>query len=122
MVTNITNYARSGLADWFLQRLSALVLGAYTLFLLGYLLFQGDLQFQQWQALFACTGMRIFTLAALLSLLAHAWIGMWTIATDYLNERALGRAAVWVRLLFQLGCGVALFAYVVWGVQTLWGL
>ncbi len=122
MVTNITNYARSGMADWFVQRLSAVVLAAYALFLIGFLLFQGDVHYAQWQALFACTGMRVFTLAALLALLTHAWIGMWTISTDYLNERALGKAAFWVRMVFQLACGAAIFAYVVWGVQTLWGL
>ncbi|HQN41780.1 MAG TPA: succinate dehydrogenase, hydrophobic membrane anchor protein, partial [Pseudomonadales bacterium] len=42
MVTNVTNFGRSGLHDWLVQRLSALVLAAYTLFLLVFLLINPD--------------------------------------------------------------------------------
>ena len=122
MVTNITNLSRSGLYDWMLQRLTAIILGAYTLFLLGYLVWNPDLQFSQWSALFAENWMKIFSLLALLSILAHAWVGMWTITTDYLNERAFGSKSVLVRFPVQVVCFIALFSYVVWGVQILWGL
>ena len=37
MVTNVTNFSRSGLYDWMAQRVSAVVLAAYFLFLIGYL-------------------------------------------------------------------------------------
>ena len=52
MVTNITNLSRSGLYDWMLQRLTAIVLGAYSVFLLGYLIMNPGLQFSQWAELF----------------------------------------------------------------------
>ena len=32
MVTNVTNFSRSGLFDWMAQRVSAVVLAAYALF------------------------------------------------------------------------------------------
>ncbi|MHC9036599.1 succinate dehydrogenase, hydrophobic membrane anchor protein, partial [Cobetia marina] len=38
MVNNITNFSRSGLSDWVLQRVSAVVLAAYSVFMVGYLL------------------------------------------------------------------------------------
>ncbi|MFK0574000.1 succinate dehydrogenase, hydrophobic membrane anchor protein [Endozoicomonas sp.] len=122
MVTNITNLSRSGLYDWMLQRLTAIILGAYFVFLLGYLVVNPDLQFHQWSALFDETWMRVFTLLTLISILAHGWVGMWTIFTDYFNDRALGSKSVLIRFPLLLLCFIALFSYVVWGVQTLWGL
>ncbi len=122
MVTNITNLSRSGLYDWMLQRVSAVILGAYFVFLAGYLLLNPGLGYEQWLELFDATWMRIFTLLTLLAVLAHAWVGMWTIATDYLNERAFGSKSVLIRFPVQLICFVALFSYLIWGVQILWGL
>lgn len=122
MVTNITNLSRSGLYDWMLQRMTAIILGAYSVFLSGYLVMNPGLQFGQWADLFAETWVRIFTLLALISILAHAWIGMWTITTDYFNDRAFGGNSVFIRFPLQVVCFIALFSYVIWGVQILWGL
>ena len=120
-VTTVSSLGRSGLYDWIIQRLSALVLGAYTLCILGSLLTHPDMDFQQWQSIFATTPMRIFSLLTLLSLCAHGWIGMWTISTDYLTAELLGRKALWLRILFQIGCVLLVFVYLVWGIQIFWG-
>ncbi len=122
MVTNVTNFSRSGLFDWMAQRVSAVVLAAYFLFLLGYLLANPGLTFADWHGLFSNTAMRVFSLLALVGLTAHAWVGMWTISTDYLTPMALGKSATAVRFLFQAVCGIAMFAFFVWGVQILWGV
>ena len=122
MVTNVTNFSRSGLYDWMAQRVSAVILAAYFLFLIGFLLVNSGLGYAEWHALFASTPMRIFSLLALVALGAHAWVGMWTIATDYLTPMALGKWATVVRFLFQAVCGIAMFAYFVWGVLILWGV
>lgn len=122
MVINVTNFSRSGLYDWMAQRVSAVILAVYTLFLLGYLFFSSDLTYSEWQSLFSSTGMRVFSLLALVALSVHAWVGMWTISTDYLTPMALGKLATVVRFLFQAACGIAMFAFFVWGVQILWGI
>ncbi len=122
MVTSVTNLSRSGLYDWMLQRLTAIILGAYSVFLVGYILANPGMEYPQWSGLFENTWMRIFTLLALISVLAHAWIGMWTVTTDYLNDRALGSKSVLIRFPVQLICFIALFSFVIWGVQILWGL
>ncbi|WP_211828784.1 succinate dehydrogenase, hydrophobic membrane anchor protein [Kistimonas asteriae] len=122
MVTNITNLSRSGLYDWMVQRVTAIVLAAYFVFLTIYLVVNPGLGFDQWSGLFQQTWMRVFTMMALLALGGHAWVGMWTISTDYLTEKALGNKALPVRFSFQAICGVAMFSYVVWGIQILWGL
>ena len=38
MVASITNLGRSGLYDWVIQRLTAVILAVYTLFLLGFVI------------------------------------------------------------------------------------
>ena len=122
MVTSVTNLSRSGLYDWMAQRVSAVVLAAYVLFLLGYVLFNPGMTYVEWHGLFSNNAMRIFSLLALVALGAHAWVGMWTIATDYLTPMSFGKSATAIRFLFQAVCGVAMFAYFVWGVQILWGI
>ncbi|PKM04798.1 MAG: succinate dehydrogenase, hydrophobic membrane anchor protein [Gammaproteobacteria bacterium HGW-Gammaproteobacteria-6] len=122
MVTNVTNLSRSGLYDWMVQRVSAVLLAAYVLFLLGYLVLNPGLTFGDWQALFSQNWMRIFSLLTLVALSAHAWVGMWTISTDYLTPMALGKSATVVRFLFQAACGLLMFVLFVWGVQILWGI
>ena len=121
MVTNVTNFSRSGLYDWMAQRVSAVVLAAYFLFLIGYLVAHPGLGYADWHALFSHTAMRIFSLLALAALIVHAWVGMWTITTDYLTPMAIGRWATGVRFLVQAACGVLQFVLFVWGVQILWG-
>ncbi|TWI53490.1 succinate dehydrogenase subunit D [Pseudomonas duriflava] len=122
MVTSVTNFSRSGLYDWMAQRVSAVILAIYTLFLLGYVVLHPNMSFEQWHALFSNGWMRIFSLLALVSVGVHAWVGMWTISTDYLTPMALGKGATVVRFLFQAVCGVIMFALFVWGVQILWGV
>ncbi|MCY4472891.1 MAG: succinate dehydrogenase, hydrophobic membrane anchor protein [Kistimonas sp.] len=122
MVAPVTSLARSGLGDWVVQRLTAVLLAGYVLFMVAWLFAHAPLDYDQWRDLFAHTWMRVFSLLALLSLCAHAWIGLWTLSGDYLNERALGRKALLVRFLFQMFCGAALFGYGVWGIQILWEL
>ena len=115
MVTSITSFGRSGLYDWMIQRVSAVVLAAYTVFLIGYLAFGAELTYEMWSERFQCTAMRIFTLLALLSFAAHVWIGLWSVSTDYIKPTGM-------RFVFQSACGLVTFIYVVWGIQILWGI
>lgn len=115
MVASVTSFGRSGVYDWMVQRVSAVVLAAYSLFMLGYLLLTPELTYESWSALFSNTCMRIFSLMALVSLGAHAWVGLWTVTTDYIKNGV-------VRFLAQAGCGAVMFVYFAWGVQVLWGL
>ena len=38
MVTNVTSLGRSGLSDWLIARVSAYVMTAYLIFIVGYLM------------------------------------------------------------------------------------
>ncbi len=120
MVTSVSSLGRSGVFDWLVQRVSAVVLLAWFVFVGIYLATHSSLTFEQWTNLFNLTGMRIFTLGAILALCAHAWVGMWTISTDYLTPAMLGKAATSVRLLFQLATLAVLLVYLIWCTQILW--
>ena len=121
MVTNATSLGRSGLFDWLIQRISALLLLAWAVCILASLLFTPDLDYAQWRAQFDSPAMQIFSLIALLSLCAHAWVGIWTVTTDYLNEAHLGRAGALIRLLTQSACALLTLVYLLWGIRILWG-
>lgn len=115
MVTSVTNLGRTGAFDWLMQRVSAVVLAIYTLFLAGYVLASPDLDYAQWAGLFDQFWMRAFSLLALISVGLHAWVGLWTITTDYIKPTAF-------RFVVQALCGLIMFIYLVWGVEILWGL
>ncbi len=121
MVTNATSLGRSGLFDWLVQRASSLVLLAYAVWLLGGLWSVAELDYAQWRALFDAPGMRMFSIIALLSLCAHAWVGVWTVITDYLADSRLGRAGLLVRLPVQGVCALLTLVYFLWGVRIFWG-
>ncbi|MFT5887825.1 MAG: succinate dehydrogenase / fumarate reductase membrane anchor subunit [Zhongshania sp.] len=121
MVTSVTNLGRSGLSDWLVQRLSGVILLAYMLVVGFYILCSGaDLSYTQWSGYFNSTFMRVFSTAAVLSIVSHAWIGLWSVSTDYITERMMGGRATVLRLAFQAASAVVLFTYLVWGIQILW--
>jgi succinate dehydrogenase / fumarate reductase membrane anchor subunit len=128
MVTSVTNFGRSGLSDWLVQRITGVILLAYTVVIVVVLLFCSP-EYAQWKDLFDQTWMKTFTLAAVLSVASHAWIGLWCVSTDYLVPYVLtvkfgpaaGAQANLLRWLFQAASAIVLFTYVVWGIQILWG-
>ena len=119
MVTAVTSMGRSGLYDWLMQRVTAVILLAYFV-VVGFILL-GGVDYASWKELYSHTWMRVFSLLALLSLAIHAWVGLWAVVTDYLTERLMGTTGNVLRLLVQIVCAIIMFTYVVWGIQILWG-
>ena len=121
MVTSVTNLSRSGLSDWIIQRVSAVLLAAYTFCILGSFLLNPDMDYQSWRALFDSAAMQVFSLITLAALCAHAWIGMWIVSTDYMTSLQFGKAATAIRLVFQIGVVLIVAVYLIWGIQIFWG-
>ena len=121
MVTSVTSLGKNGLYDWLIQRATAVVLGVYFVVVLGFLASSGDVTYQAWKSFITAPAMLIFTSLALLSLAAHAWIGLWTVSTDYITTRQLGSKATALRLAFQAGYMVVNVIYVLWGFMIIWG-
>ena len=121
VMKSATNFSRSGVSDWILQRVSAVILAVYFVVIIGWLIFASEVSYTTWHDFMTCTVMRIFSLLAIVSLAAHAWIGMWTVFTDYLTVRQMGAKASFIRLFAQVGMALVIFVYVVWGIMILWG-
>ncbi len=114
MVSSITALGRSGLKDWFLQRISAVILALYVLFLLGFFIGHSPVSYVTWSMLFTHWWMKAFTLITLFSLVVHAWVGIWTVLTDYVT---CGVA----RAIIQIIVVLAFIIYVIWAIRILWG-
>ena len=115
MVGRTVSGAHYGVRDWLLQRVSAVIMLLYSLFMLVFLLLHQPLKFSDWQVLFASPVMRLCTLLFALSLYAHAWIGVRDILMDYVRT-------TWVRLSLQVFCILALVSYSMWTMTLLWAL
>ena len=114
-VQNITSFSGNGIKDWLGQRVSALILGAYFVFILLYCLMHPGLDYVTWTALFHTVWMKIFSLFTLLGLLVHAWVGIWTVITDYIKVKSL-------RIFLEVMLILALLGLVIWGIQILWSI
>lgn len=114
MVTNVTSLTGNGLKDWLLQRISAVYLAVYFITLFFYLLMHHPLSFTVWQTVFHTPWVQIATGIAMLFVSLHAWIGIWTVTTDYLKCTVL-------RLSVQTVVGIYLFSQLVWCFMIVWG-
>jgi succinate dehydrogenase / fumarate reductase membrane anchor subunit len=114
MVNRVVTGAHYGLRDWVLQRVTAIIMATYTVFMAGWLLLHSGAGYDAWTGLFANNVVRSFSLLFLLSVYAHAWVGMRDIVMDYIKLAHL-RLAIYVAVI------LALIMYLIWSVQILWG-
>jgi len=128
MVKAVTSFGRSGLSDWLVQRVSAVVLLAYVVFLL--VAVSATPYYVAWKQLFYCTSVQVFSSLALFSAVAHAWIGAWSVLTDYVTDRFFrlelgidlcGKAVV-LRLALSVFTILLMAVYTLWGIKIIWGM
>ncbi len=115
MVKHFSKGDRRGLRDWLIQRVSAVFMLLYTIGLLGYCVFGDHLDYPSWHYLFSQAWMKIATLIAFASLLWHAWIGVWTVLTDYVKSAG-------IRLVSYVLVILSLVVYFFWCVVIVWGV
>lgn len=113
MVDSVTSLTNNGLRDWLVQRVTALIIGAYTIFIFVYLATHTPLTYDSWKALFNCAFMRIASIITLGALVFHAWVGIWTVTTDYIKP-------TWLRVSVQMLVNLCLIASFLWGVDIFW--
>lgn len=106
--------AHYGLKDWLAQRITAVVMAAYTLVLVPAFLVGGG-GFDAWGELLSGGFMRVASFLFVMSLCYHAWIGIRDIFMDYVKP-------VGVRLTLHALAILALVGYAGWAVQILWRL
>ena len=78
-----------GLIIWNFQRYSSVFILIYLVYIVGFI-FSKDFNFFSWSDFFLSFEMRIYTSIVFLTIMIHAFIGLWTVGTDYLTKRTLG--------------------------------
>lgn len=121
-IKSATGLTGSGSRDWIVQRISAAVLAIYSVVLLGFFLTHGDVTYDQWASFMMSLPMRLFSLVAIIALAGHAWVGMWTVFTDYITSKKMGASAGALRLVLQAAMIIAILVYLFWGIMIFWGL
>ena len=104
--------SRLGYQDWFVQRITAFLSGIYTIFIIVFLWLHYPISYLQWHALFTHWLMKIATLIVIFSVLWHAWIGLWTVFTDYVKNKP-------IRLFLQTVVCLLLLVYFLWAIEFL---
>jgi succinate dehydrogenase / fumarate reductase, membrane anchor subunit len=105
--------AHYGSGSWLAQRLTAVVMAAYTFALLAVFAFGPPLTYESWTALFAGGWMRVATLLFAVSLAWHAWVGARDILMDYVKPDGL-------RLGLEAATLLLLAVYLGWAAEILW--
>ena len=106
----------TGFGEWLWQRLTAVYMGAFTLYFVVYLLSTPSLgQYKVWRDWFAGGAMRIALALFFASLLIHAWIGLRSVIIDYVKPLS-------IRFSLLALIGAALAAHAIWITHILLGL
>jgi succinate dehydrogenase / fumarate reductase membrane anchor subunit len=114
--SNVMSFTRNGLLDWIVQRATAVILALYTIFMVSFFLANPEMDYLIWSGFMGNVWVKLFTLVTVLSIMAHAWIGMWTVGTDYM------RKSTSTRILFELFFIIALLGFVILSVMAIWSV
>ncbi len=114
MVSSVTSLTGNGLKDWLIQRLTAVYLLAYSIVCVAIWVGCSPWHYANWKALFNMPWFQVSTALALFAILLHAWVGIWTVTTDYIKSTAL-------RLTVQGLVLLVLLSQLIAGFMMIWG-
>ncbi|MEQ6291691.1 succinate dehydrogenase, hydrophobic membrane anchor protein [Vogesella sp. GCM10023246] len=106
--------AHYGLKDWIVQRITAVIMLAYTVMLVLFLLAM-PAGYEGWKTLFSLTWVKVLTQTTLLALFMHAWVGIRDLWMDYIKP-------VGVRLALHSLTAVWLVSCFIYSLKVVWGL
>ncbi|MBV9576191.1 MAG: succinate dehydrogenase, hydrophobic membrane anchor protein [Gammaproteobacteria bacterium] len=115
MVKSVLGAHHQGLREWIIQRISAIMMAVFSIAFVIYIVFHPDLSYAEWHNLFSLQWVKISTILFITALLYHAWIGMWTIFTDYIKSYVL-------RSILNFFVLLMLFACFFWALLILWSV
>ena len=114
MLANVTSLTGNGLKDWLLQRISAIYIFIYIIFATGWFWHFMPFNYVKWVLFIHNPFMQISTILMLFLLTLHAWIGLWTVTTDYIKCTIL-------RISTQSIIGLFLLGQLIFGLNIIWG-
>ena len=125
MVIPFLSFSRRCLLDFVVQRVSAFIMAAYVCVLLWFFL-ANDMSHQVLVDFFLSTPMQIFSALTILSILGHAWVGLWTIGTDYIQRAhlefipGLANFSTAIRFSYQVVCLLVMSIYLILAMKLIW--
>ena len=108
----MSSYALKGLSPWLLQRISAVFISAFMLYVLVCLLSSSFISYANWLNWLYSPINTIFVGVFSVALLFHAWIGVRDIILDYIHHFVL-------RIFFLISIVSVLFASGFWITKIL---
>ena len=102
----------SGLRAWVLQRISAMYLLVFAVYMLGIFIFAPPADYMQWREFIAQPLVSIAILLFYISLLLHAWVGIRDVLIDYVQ-------AAFIRFVALAGFGLVFMASGLWVFMTI---
>ena len=102
-----------GMRDWLMQRVSAVLMLAFTAIVILSSVFSNAKGYQWWAGLIASPWMQALTFATLVGLTWHAWVGMRDIWMDYVKHAGLRLALHVLTIAWMLGC-------LTYAIRALW--
>tara|TARA_R110002124_G_scaffold152394_1_gene319269 strand:+ start:26056 stop:26406 length:351 start_codon:yes stop_codon:yes gene_type:complete len=116
MISSVTSFGKNGVQDWLVQRVSAVIVAVYSVFLIGYICVNShNLDYDLWVGLYSNRFMQILTIFFVLSLVLHAWIGLWSVFTDYVKISS-------IRIILEVLVILVSIFYLIWSIQIFWSL
>lgn len=103
----------TGLSAWLVQRVSAVCMLVFIVFILIHFLIDPPHSYLAWRGWMMSPGVNLATFVFFAALLTHAWVGVRDVLMDYVHPIALRVSAL--ALL-----GVSLATIAVWVVRILW--
>ena len=102
----------SGLPAWLVQRLSAVFMLGFILFVLVHFLVDSPHSYEAWRSWMASTGVSVASALFVVALLTHAWVGLRDVTLDYVAPLA-------ARIVALALIASSLLAVAAWTVRIL---
>jgi succinate dehydrogenase / fumarate reductase membrane anchor subunit len=96
----------SGLRAWFLQRVTAIYLMLFILFVLQHMIVNPPQDFEAWRGWVAQPLVGLGLLLFFASVLLHAWVGFRDVLIDYIHPTAIRVSVLTLAGFVLLGCAL----------------
>jgi len=112
---------------WYTQRYTSLIILSYLIYILSFIFNNQEINFFSWSDFFLSFQVRFLSSIVFLVIVLHAFIGLWTVGTDYLTKRTLGflnvslsRRADTLRYIYYLIFGLLGIVYLTAIFYIIW--
>ena len=112
---------------WYTQRYTSLIILSYLIYIFSFIFNNQDINFFSWSDFFLSFQVRFLSSIVFLVIVLHAFIGLWTVGTDYLTKRTLGflnvslsRRADTLRYIYYLIFGLLGIVYLTAILYIIW--